>query len=63
MKYEQTEDLAQTDDKAKGTGIGYVFSPVRWADIYATYMIFKLDRTGADLNDVTVAAVGSRIRF
>lgn len=42
-------------------GIGYVWSPVAWAEIYAGYKIHGLDVTGAD--DIKVMTVGSRIRF
>jgi len=68
VKYELTEDFAATGDEAVGTGIGYVWTPVRWAEFYASYMIFSLDRTppvgaATDFNDITVGAVGTRIRF
>lgn len=63
LKYEVTEDFAATGDEAKGTGIGYVWTPIRWAEFYAAYMLFTLDRPGVDLNDITVGAIGTRIRF
>jgi len=68
VKYESTNDLAAIGDEATGYGFGYVWNPIRWAEFYASYMIFSFDRTpvGAaaqTFNDVTVAALGTRIRF
>jgi predicted porin len=68
VKYEVTEDLAAIGDEATGIGIGYVWNPIRWAEFYASYMIQSLDRTppvgaSTNFNDITVAAVGTRIRF
>jgi predicted porin len=63
LKYEMTEDLQATGDEATGMGIGYVWTAARWAEIYAGYMMYELDRTGVALNDITVAMVGTRIRF
>jgi predicted porin len=42
-------------------GVGYVWSPVAWAEIYAGYKIHGLDVNGVD--DIKVMTVGSRIRF
>jgi predicted porin len=63
LKYEVTEDMLAASDEHTGIGIGYVWNPIRWAEIYAGYMIFELDRPGNPLNDITVAVLGSRIRF
>ena len=68
LKYEVTNDLAAIGDEATGIGLGYVWNPVRWAEFYASYMIQSLDRSppvgaSTEFNDITVAAVGTRIRF
>lgn len=62
VKYELTEDFAAAGVEAKGTGIGYVWTPIRWAEFYAAYMMWTLDGAG-DANDITVGAIGTRIRF
>ena len=46
--------------------IAYVWNPIRWAELYASYTLCMLDRTRAgigDANDITVVTVGTRIRF
>jgi len=64
VAWEQTKDQAAADDKATGMSIGYVWNPIRWAEFYAAYHLFSLDRTGvSDVNDITVGVVGTRIRF
>jgi predicted porin len=63
LKYEVTEDLAAAGSETTGIGLGYVWNPIRWAEIYAGYIIFEHDRPLTPLNDITVAMIGSRIRF
>jgi hypothetical protein len=63
LKWESTEDLAAADDEHTGIGLGWVWTPIRWAEFYAAYMVHSLDRTGVSANDITVGAVGTRIRF
>lgn len=68
LKYEKTENVVANEDEGTGIGIGYVWNPIRWAEFYASYMIFSLDRApvagvAQEFNDVTVAALGTRIRF
>jgi len=63
LKYEVTEDLAALGDEATGIGFGYVWTPIRWAEFYAGYIMFELDRPNVALNDITVIALGTRIRF
>lgn len=63
VNYGVGDDHAASGDEAKAIGIGYVWNPVRWAEFYAAYHVFQLDRTGVSLEDVTVGAIGTRIRF
>jgi predicted porin len=63
VHYGQHEDHALAGDEGKSMGVGYVWNPIRWAEIYAAYHLFQLDRTGLDVEDVTVALIGTRIRF
>jgi predicted porin len=60
------EDQVAVGDEAKAYAVGYVWTPIRWAEIYANYIMYSLDhsRPGvAAANDVNVAAIGTRIRF
>jgi hypothetical protein len=53
-------------DEATAYAVGYVWTPIRWAEIYANYIMYSLDHTRAgvaDASDITVATVGTRIRF
>jgi predicted porin len=60
----QTEDQAAAGDEGSAMSIGYVWNPIRWAEIYAAYHIFGLERSGVgDANDIKVFVAGTRIRF
>ncbi|HEV3008828.1 MAG TPA: porin, partial [Burkholderiales bacterium] len=63
VDYNETEDHALAGDEGKTYGIGYVWNPVRWLEIFAAYRIYQLDRAGADLEDIMVGQLGTRIRF
>jgi hypothetical protein len=63
VAYAIGEDQAAADDEADAIALGYTWTPIRWAEIYAGYIIYGLDRTGVDVNDITVAQIGTRIRF
>lgn len=63
VSYGQTENISQNDDEGKVFGAGYVYNPVNWAEFYVNYHMFQLDRPGVDVEDIMVAAVGTRIRF
>lgn len=57
------EDQAAAGVGATGMSVGYTWSPVRWAEIYAAYTMFELDAPGVSANDITTGAIGTRIRF
>jgi predicted porin len=66
LAYFQGEDQSAVGDEATAYTVGYVWNPVRWAEIYASYILYQLDHsrggvTGA--NDITVAVIGTRLRF
>jgi hypothetical protein len=42
-------------------GVGYVWAPVAWADIYAAVKRHSLDVSGAE--DINIFMVGSRVKF
>ncbi len=63
VDYAMGDDFVALGDEAKMYGIGYVFSPVRWLELYAGYKIHELDRTGISLEDVKIGTIGTRVRF
>jgi predicted porin len=63
LAYENTKDQSAADDDATGISLGYVWNPIRWAELYAAYTVFSLDRPNVDVNDITVIALGTRIRW
>jgi len=63
VDYNETEDMAANGDEGKTYGIGYVWNPVRWFELFATYRIYQLDRPGVSAEDIMIGALGTRIRF
>src|SRR6185503_4754843 len=66
VDYAQGEDFAASGDEAKMMGIGYVWNPIRWLELYGAYKIHSLDRPaalGGSMQDVTIAHIGTRVRF
>jgi hypothetical protein len=57
------KDQAATGDEAKVYGIGYVFTPLAWAELFALYKLHSLDRPGVSLEDISFFMVGSRVKF
>jgi predicted porin len=57
------EDMAATGVESDMIGIGYVWNPVRWAEIYAAAKRHSLDLAGVDADDINVVMIGTRIRF
>ncbi len=57
------DDQAAQGDKAKMFGVGYVFTPVKWAELYAGAKVHSLDRTGVDFEDITIVTLGTRVKF
>jgi hypothetical protein len=63
IDYASGQDQALSGDEAKMYGIGYVFTPIAWAEIFALLKQHSLDRSGASLDDIQFFMVGSRIKF
>lgn len=63
VDYALYEDIAAAGDEGDSIGLGYVWSPVRWAEFFAGYHLFTFDRAAVSTEDVTVFALGTRIRF
>jgi hypothetical protein len=63
IDYGMGDDQAAAGDEAKVYGLGYVFVPIAWAEIFALYKVHSLDRPGVSLEDITFFMVGSRVKF
>jgi predicted porin len=66
VAYFQGEDQAAAGDEAIAYTVGYVWNPIRWAEVYANFIQYELDHTRAGVgsaNDIRVVALGTRIRF
>jgi hypothetical protein len=63
VDYALGQDQLAGGDEAKMFGIGYVLTPVAWAEIFALAKQHSLDRSGGSLDDITFVMVGSRIKF
>jgi predicted porin len=63
VDYAQGEDFVLGGDEAKMYGIGYVWNPIRWLELYAGYKIHELDRSVGSFDDVKIGHLGTRVRF
>lgn len=63
IDYGMGDDQAASGDEAKVYGIGYVFVPIAWAEVFALYKLHTLDRPGVSLEDINFFMLGSRVKF
>ena len=56
-------DFAANGDDSTGYGLSYVYRAAKWAELYAGAKLYSLDRDNLDVDDVTVLAVGTRLKF
>ena len=63
VDYGMGDDQAASGDEAKVYGIGYVFVPFAWAEVFALYKLHTLDRSGVSLEDINFFMLGSRVKF
>jgi hypothetical protein len=63
IDYGMGDDQAASGDEAKEYGVGYVWLPLAWAEVFALYKLHSLDRAGVSLEDITIFMVGSRVKF
>ena len=58
------DDFVVAGDEAKMWGIGYVWNPLRFLELYAAYKVHSLDRAGGvSFEDVKITHLGTRVRF
>jgi predicted porin len=63
LGYYMGEDQLAAGVEGTAYALGYVWNPIRWAEIYANYILYSLDSPLGDADDMTVATIGTRIRF
>ncbi|ROR32885.1 porin-like protein [Inmirania thermothiophila] len=63
VDFASAEDEAQQGDDADMVGIGYVFKPIASVELFAGVKVHSLDRSGANFDDITIATLGSRVKF
>lgn len=63
LDFGRGEDQAAAGDEADFFGVGYVYTPVSWADIYTLAKQHRLDRSGASFDNINVVMIGSRLKF
>jgi hypothetical protein len=69
VDYVMADNGAAQGDEGKSYGIGYVWNPVSYLELFAGYRIYQLDRdasllpAGVGIEDITVGQIGTRIRF
>ena len=61
--YGRAKDEAAIGDSAKVMGLAYVYTPVRWAEIYAAVKRHALDRPGTGFHDIDILMAGTRLKF
>lgn len=57
------KDQAALNDEAEVMGLAYVYSPVKWAELFAGWRVYSLDRPGTTFSDIDVLAVGAYFKF
>lgn len=57
------KDQSASGDDAKVMGVAWVYTPVKWAEIYATLEQHSLDQPGISFDDIQIVMAGSRIKF
>jgi hypothetical protein len=63
VDYGMHDDMVARGDEGKTYGVGYVWNPVRWFELFAQLRTFQLDRPGVEVEDIKVGSIGSRVRF
>ncbi|PWG62558.1 porin [Spiribacter halobius] len=64
VDYGITNDLVDDDSEGEVYGVGYVFTPVNWAELYAGVKQHSLDLDGgSDPDDIVIATAGTRLKF
>jgi len=64
LSFHTVDDNAADGDEAERTNISYVYNMAKMGvEIFGTYQLATLDRSGEDFEDMSYFAFGSRIKF
>lgn len=63
VDYGKGKDVALDGDDAKVVGLGYVYTPARWIELYAGVKQHSLDRPGSNFDDIRFVSGGTRVKF
>jgi hypothetical protein len=64
VDYQVNDDQVAEGDEGKSFGVGYVWNPIRWVEVYSQFRVYQLDLAGGgSAEDVKVGSIGTRIRF
>ncbi len=63
VDYGRGDDFAVAGDQADTFGLGYVYTPQKWLELYAGVKQHQLDRPGSSFDNVSFVTVGSRLKF
>ena len=61
--YGIANDFDAAGDDSTAFGVAYVYKAAKWLELYAGGKVHSLDRAGTDVDDITILAVGSRLKF
>lgn len=63
LRYAVANDLVKDGDEATSWVLGYVHKPAKNLDLFASFGLHSLDRSGASFDDITVLTTGLRFKF
>jgi predicted porin len=63
VDYGIASDFDATGDESTAIGLAYRYKAAKWLEFYGGAHIHSLDRTGVSVDDITVIAAGTRIKF
>jgi hypothetical protein len=63
VDYAMGDDFSVVGGEAKMYGVGYVWNPVRWLELFAAYKVHQYEAGGVSFDDVKIGTLGTRVRF
>lgn len=63
LEYGLGDDQHTAGDEAQLIGLGYVYVPAKWMDVFAMARNHGLDRPGSTVEDIQFVMLGSRLKF
>ena len=63
VDYALGDDQSAAGDESKSMSVGYVFAPIKWADLFALAKKAQLEQPGVAYEDITLFMAGTRLKF